>query len=199
MLSGKRPVRAAVRLHLLACNSDGVAQVKSSKSIESPEDVEPTEMSLEEIESRIGSLIQSDTITQLKSAVWKERLEAISSLKQQVEGLQDIDQSVEILIRLLCTLPGWGEKNVQVQQQVIEVITHIASTATKFPKKCVVLFLMGLSERVADIKTRAHAMKCLTTFSEAVGPGFVFERVSMVALCGLIFRSLGISVFLACC
>lgn len=81
------------------------------------------------------------------------------------------------MIRLLCTLPGWGEKNVQVQQQVIEVITHIATTATKFPKKCVVLCLLGLSERVADIKTRAHAMKCLSTFSEAVGPGFIFERL----------------------
>ncbi|TKY51634.1 MOR1 protein [Spatholobus suberectus] len=184
MLSGKRPVQSvpvtkkggAVKSGTNK-KTDGVAQVKASKSIEPREDVEPTEMSLEEIESRIGSLIQSDTITLLKSAVWKERLEAISSLKQQVEGLQDLDQSVEILIRLLCTLPGWGEKNVQVQQQVIEVITHIASTATKFPKKCVVLCLLGLSERVADIKTRAHAMKCLSTLSEAVGPGFIFERL----------------------
>lgn len=93
-----------------------------------------------------------------------------------MEGLQELDQSVEILIRLLCALPGWSEKNVQVfkdfafavqqiclfsfsfsvqkilkhlvgtmqvQQQVIEVITYIASTATKFPKKCVVLCLLG--------------------------------------------------------
>jgi hypothetical protein len=37
--------------------------------------MQPTEMGLEEIESRIGSLIQSDTIALLKSAVWKERLE----------------------------------------------------------------------------------------------------------------------------
>lgn len=36
---------------------------------------------------------------------------------------------------------------------------------------------LGTSERVADIKTRASAMKCLTAFCEAVGPGFVFERV----------------------
>lgn len=45
---------------------------------------------------------------------------------------------------------------------------------------CFLLFIYftGLSERVADIKTRAQAMKCLTTFSEAVGPGFIFERVS---------------------
>ncbi|AET01913.2 microtubule organization protein [Medicago truncatula] len=183
MLLGKRPVQAAVPVTKKGGvvksgtkkKVDGVSQ-KASKSIETPEDVEPTEMGLEEIESQIGSLIQSDTIALLKGAGWKERLEAISSLKQQVEGLQNLDQSVEILIRLLCTLPGWGEKNVQVQQQVIEVITHIASTATKFPKKCVVLSLLGLSERVADIKTRAHAMKCLTTFCEAVGPGFIFER-----------------------
>lgn len=93
---------------------------------------------------------------------------------------------------------------MQVQQQVIEVVIHIASTASKFPKKCVVLCiagkritsisvgflnyftseiylytLTGICERVADIKTRIQAMKCLTTFSEAVGPGFIFERVSV--------------------
>ena len=42
--------------------------------------MQPTEMSLEEIESRIGSLIQSDTIALLKSAVWKERLEGWQSV-----------------------------------------------------------------------------------------------------------------------
>ncbi|KAK4798359.1 hypothetical protein SAY86_030685 [Trapa natans] len=137
-------------------------------------------MSLEEIESKVDTLVQSETISQLKSSVWKERLEAIGMLKQQVENIQALDQSVEILIRLLCALPGWNEKNVQVQQQVLEVITYIASTASKFPKKCIVLCALGTSERLADIKTRAHAMKCLTAFSEAVGPGFVFERLYKV-------------------
>lgn len=33
--------------------------------------------------------------------------------------------------------------NMQVQQQMIEVITHLASTAAKFPRKCVVLCLLG--------------------------------------------------------
>ncbi|KAG6698376.1 hypothetical protein I3842_08G016300 [Carya illinoinensis] len=184
MLSGKRPVQAAPNIKkggTVKCGvnkkSDGTGQLKSSKPVEPPEDVEPAEMSLEEIESRLGSLLQAETVSQLRSTIWKERLEAISSLKQQVEGLPELGQSVEILIRLLCAVPGWNEKNVQVQQQVIEVITYIASSATKFPKKCVVLCLSGISERVADIKTRAHAMKCLTTFSEAVGPGFVFDRL----------------------
>ncbi|XP_043808060.1 protein MOR1 isoform X2 [Manihot esculenta] len=184
MLTGKKPVSAAPSnkkggpLKSVANKKgDGAGRSETSKAIEPPEDVEPAEMSLEEIESRLGSLIQAETVSQLKSTVWKERLEAITSLKQQVEGLQNLDQSVEILIRLLCAIPGWSEKNVQVQQQMIEVITHLASTAAKFPRKCVVLCLLGISERVADIKTRAHAMKCLSTLSEAIGPGFIFERL----------------------
>ncbi|XP_074307660.1 protein MOR1-like isoform X2 [Silene latifolia] len=180
MLSGKKPVQA------IPSNKKGTSakpapskkgdQQKAMKTVEH-EDVEPSDMSLDEIESRISSLIQGETISQLKSTAWKERLEAISSLKEQVEGIKELDKSVEILVRLLCAIPGWSDKNVQVQQQTIEVISYIATTATKFPKKCVVLCLLGLSERVADIKTRVQAMKCLTTFSEAVGPGFIFERL----------------------
>ncbi|KAL8192496.1 hypothetical protein R6Q57_027681 [Mikania cordata] len=180
MLSGKKPIMAAPTAKkagpakaAVGKKADGPSQTKKVE----PEDVEPAEMALEDIESRLGSLIQEDTITQLKSAAWKERLEAITSFKEQVEALQALDQSIEILIRLLCAVPGWTEKNVQVQQQVIEVVSHIASTASKFPKKCVVLCIGGICERVADIKTRAQAMKCLTTFSEAVGPGFIFERM----------------------
>ncbi|XP_065847953.1 protein MOR1 [Euphorbia lathyris] len=187
MLTGKKNAPAAPANKKGGTNKsgankkrDGAGRPETSRAVEPPEDVEPSEMSLEEIESKLGSLIQAETVSQLKSSVWKERLEAISLLKQQVEGLQDLDQSVEILIRLLCAIPGWNEKNVQVQQQMIEVITFLASTAKKFPKKCVVLCLLAISERVADIKTRAHAMKCLTTFSEAVGPGFIFERVYKV-------------------
>ncbi|KAM2730989.1 hypothetical protein EV1_002177 [Malus domestica] len=184
MLSGRRPVQAAPAKQKAGSvklggskKGDATVQPKASKLVETPEDVEPGEMSLEEIETRLGSLIQEETVSQLKSSAWKERLEAISSFRQQVEGLQDIDLSIEMLVRLLCAVPGWSEKNVQVQQQVIEVITYIASTAKKFPKKCVVLCLLGISERVADIKTRTHAMKCLTAFSEAIGPGLVFERL----------------------
>ncbi|KAK6149887.1 hypothetical protein DH2020_017412 [Rehmannia glutinosa] len=184
MLSGKKPLNTAPAATKKAASGksgtnkkgDGGGQSKVSKPVEQ-EDVEPAEMSLEEIETRLGSLIQADTITQLKSAVWKERLEAIVSFKEQVEALNNLDPSVEVLIRLLCVVPGWNEKNVQVQQQVIEIIAHIASTSSKFPKKCVVLCLLGITERVADIKTRAQAMKCLTTFCEAVGPGFIFERL----------------------
>ncbi|XP_042428595.1 protein MOR1-like [Zingiber officinale] len=180
MLNGKKSAQVlpATKKSAVAKTSvkkvDGVGQSKTFVEIE---DVEPGEMSLEEIEGRLGSLIKMEIISELKSSVWKERLEAIGFFKQEIENLQDLNQYAEVLIRFLCVVPGWSEKNVQVQQQVIEVITHIASTAKKFPKRCVVLCLLGITERAADIKTRNQAMKCLTTFSEAVGPGFIFDRL----------------------
>ncbi|XP_038980798.1 protein MOR1-like isoform X4 [Phoenix dactylifera] len=183
MLTGKKHAQAALTTKKSGSvkpgavkKADGPGKSKALGSVET-EDVEPGDMSLEEIEGKLSSLIKAETISQLKSGVWKERLEATGLLKQEVENLGDLDRSAEILIRLLCAVPGWGEKNVQVQQQVIEVITYIASAVKRFPKRCAVLCLQGISERVADIKTRAHAMKCLTTFSEAVGPGFIFDRL----------------------
>ncbi|KAH9313886.1 hypothetical protein KI387_022513, partial [Taxus chinensis] len=157
--------------------ADETKQSKAATAIEAVEDVEPGEMSLEEIEGRVGSLFQEDVLPNLKSAVWKERLEAMNSLKETVESLSELDQRAEILVRLVSALPGWGDKNVQVQQKVLEVITHIASTVSRFPKRCVVLCILGVAERVADIKTRIQAMQCLTAFCEAVGPNFVFDRL----------------------
>jgi cytoskeleton-associated protein 5 len=39
---------------------------------------------------------------------------AMTSLKDTVEALKEIDQYAELLIRLLSVLPGWNEKNIQV-------------------------------------------------------------------------------------
>eukprot|EP00252_Welwitschia_mirabilis_P027944 TRINITY_DN9838_c0_g1_i1.p1 TRINITY_DN9838_c0_g1~~TRINITY_DN9838_c0_g1_i1.p1 ORF type:complete len:2078 (+),score=475.99 TRINITY_DN9838_c0_g1_i1:649-6234(+) len=157
--------------------AEAKGQSKSARVVDAQEDVEPGEMSLEEIEQRIGSLFPGDILTNMRSKAWKERLAGITALKESVESLTELDQHTEILIRLLSVLPGWAEKNVQVQQKVIEVVTHIASTAAKFPKRCVQMCILGLLERVSDIKTRAQAVKCLTAFCEAVGPNFIFERL----------------------
>jgi cytoskeleton-associated protein 5 len=37
--------------------------------------LQPADMSLEEIEERLNSVVKTETISQLKSTVWKERLE----------------------------------------------------------------------------------------------------------------------------
>ncbi|GJW04143.1 protein MOR1 isoform X2 [Tanacetum coccineum] len=69
---------------------------------------------------------------------------------------EDVDRAEMILERSL------------IQQ---DTITQLKSAALKEP---------GICERVAALKTRAQAMKCLTTFSEAMGTGFIFERLSKI-------------------
>jgi cytoskeleton-associated protein 5 len=39
---------------------------------------------------------------------------AISSLKETIEGMTGLDTHAECLMRLLCDLPRWSEKNVQI-------------------------------------------------------------------------------------
>ncbi|EFH40092.1 hypothetical protein ARALYDRAFT_917621 [Arabidopsis lyrata subsp. lyrata] len=56
--------------------------------------------------------------------------------------------------------------------KVHKIITHISSTAGKFPKKCVVLC-------ITDIQTRASTAKCTIFFYEAVYHGFVYERMHL--------------------
>lgn len=45
---------------------------------------------------------------------WGSIFAAITTVKDTVEGLKEIDQYAELLIRLLSVLPGWNEKNIQV-------------------------------------------------------------------------------------
>lgn len=179
MLSGKKPsqpLQPGKKFGTSRKGEGGGSHGKSSTS-DGAEDIEPAEMSLEEIEAKVGGLVQVDVITNLKSSVWKERLEAMVCVKEIVEALGEIDKHTEILVRLLSVLPGWAEKNVQVQQKVIEVVSDLAERSSSFSKRCVVLCIVGVAERVSDIKTRAQAIKCLTAFCEAVGPGFIFDRL----------------------
>lgn len=39
-----------------------------------------------------------------------------------MEALPELDPSVEMLIRLLCAVPGWNEKNVQVLHSTLLVL-----------------------------------------------------------------------------
>lgn len=45
---------------------------------------------------------------------------ALNSFKQEVEALQQLDKSVEILIRLLCVVPGWSDKHIKVLEVLMK-------------------------------------------------------------------------------
>ncbi|KAG0466494.1 hypothetical protein HPP92_018074 [Vanilla planifolia] len=162
MLSGKRPVQAAPTTKKvgptkagIVKKSDGAAHLKLICSHKYCPPflfvlLQPGEMSLEEIEQRLGSTVKTETLSQLKSTVWKERLEDLVSMLNA--SFETILFEARIVLTSSKALFG-GNLNLHlVQQQVIEVITYVASNV-KISQKCVVL--------------------CL----QAVGPGFIFDRL----------------------
>lgn len=81
-------------------------------------------MSLEEIESRLGSLIHADTISQLKSAVWKERLEGYSLSMVNNES----HLFLRFLLSAMCSGPlviMEGRKCIDRQVPFVEVIINV--------------------------------------------------------------------------
>ncbi|CAM6101171.1 unnamed protein product [Calypogeia fissa] len=155
----------------------GKQAAKSNGAVESQEDSEPGNVSIEELESQFTVHFEAEIVTNLRSTVWKERLEGILNLQTKVETLENLDSLVLMLVRFLSVLPGWAEKNVQVQQKMMEIIANMSEKSPSFSKRCVVLCLTGVVERVSDIKARVQATRCLTAFCESVEPEFVVRRL----------------------
>ena len=72
-------------------------------------------------------------------------------LKQDVENLTELDKSAELLVRLLCAVPGWNEKNVQV-----------CTDHFWFSKKYFLIEVMHiLYETGSTTSYRGHHLHCL--------------------------------------
>ncbi|CAI5931170.1 unnamed protein product [Closterium sp. NIES-64] len=149
---------------------------KPAQAAAPPEEIEPEPWSPETVEERAKAVLPPEMVDNLKSSAWKERLEAMTSIKEMVPSMADAQANVETIVRLISTTPGWSDKNVQVLQKMLECVSALADKVDRFPKKCVVLCIEGLIERVGDIKTRIQATACLTTLAECVGPQFIFTR-----------------------
>ncbi|CAI5527573.1 unnamed protein product, partial [Closterium sp. Naga37s-1] len=149
---------------------------KPAQAAAPPEEIEPEPWSPEVVEERAKAVLPPEMVDNLKSSAWKERLEAMTNIKEMVPSMADAQANVETLVRLISTTPGWSDKNVQVLQKMLECVSALADKVDRFPKKCVVLCIEGLIERVGDIKTRIQSTACLTTLAECVGPQFIFTR-----------------------
>ncbi|CAI5478770.1 unnamed protein product [Closterium sp. Yama58-4] len=149
---------------------------KPAQAAAPPEEIEPEPWSPETVEERAKAVLPPEMVDNLKSSAWKERLEAMTGIKEMVPSMADAQANVETIVRLISTTPGWSDKNVQVLQKMLECVSALADKVDRFPKKCVVLCIEGLIERVGDIKTRIQATACLTTLAECVGPQFIFTR-----------------------
>ncbi|GJV21187.1 protein MOR1 [Tanacetum coccineum] len=183
-LTGKQKKLFELRLKMNeARKANQTAMVAEKKRMEAPQESRGISKQkwMVERKKKIGKLLDSNGMDMSKAYMLDTQQMAEAKYKkwEKEPAPGGWDEQVMALEDTWISLVD-HEKNVQVQQQVIEVVSHIASTRTKFPMKCVVLCIAGIWERVADIKTCAQAMKCLTTFSEVMGKGFIFEIMSKI-------------------
>ncbi|KAL3680081.1 hypothetical protein R1sor_023037 [Riccia sorocarpa] len=141
------------------------------------ENLDGGDVSPEDLETRIEGHFAGDIVTNLKSGKWQDRLEGLTTLQKKVEELAELDSLTETIVRFLAVLPGWGEKNFQVNQRCIDLLSFLAEKSGRFSKRCVVICLVPVAEKMIDIKCRLQAMKCLTCICEAVEPAFVVTRL----------------------
>ncbi|KAL2612993.1 hypothetical protein R1flu_024685 [Riccia fluitans] len=153
------------------------AAAKNSAPAKVEESLEGGDVSQEDLEARVEGQFGGDIVANLKSGKWQDRLEGLNTLQKKVEEVPELDPLTESIVRFLAVLPGWGEKNFQVNQRCIDLLSFLAEKSGRFSKRCVVICLVPVAEKMVDIKCRLQAMKCLTSICEAVEPAFVVTRL----------------------
>ena len=63
---------------------------------------------------KLMELFGENTVEQLTSAQWKERLETVNDLLSKAKGM-DVSRHASTLIQGVAHVPGWTEKNFQVR------------------------------------------------------------------------------------
>lgn len=169
-----------------ACPSSSVALVnhaqaqagKSTNRTQALDKLRPRCVPMEELQRSVGLLIGPAILVNLQSAIWKERLEAINILFENVKEMGDaLEPNTTSIVCFLCEVPGWGEKNFQVMAKVIDVFSFLAATSTTFNKPEACAVLDGITEKISDAKLKSACTECLNVISEAVGPEFVSSIV----------------------
>jgi cytoskeleton-associated protein 5 len=146
--------------------------------VENEENLEAGNFSPEEIEERVGEVVGAQTVANLKSANWKERLEGAEAFLGKVEEMgEGVDPHCEMIIRFLAPLIT-PEKNMQVTTKIIEVVTVTARNGMTFSRRDAHQSIEPVGVQMAShIRARIPCSTCLSTLCEAVGAGFVLKHL----------------------
>ncbi|XP_059161081.1 cytoskeleton-associated protein 5-like isoform X1 [Physella acuta] len=130
----------------------------------------------EAVEEKAQVFLPGDTLTNLASTNWKERLAAMESFVKVVSSTGKDEIPCQVCIRVLNNKPGLKETNFQVLKLKLELIAHLSRNA-KFSKRCAEFVLTDIVDKLGDAKNGAVAKDCLTGMAEALGLDYVSLEV----------------------
>lgn len=136
-------------------------------------------MAKEGAERGFHELFGEEVVTGLGSPQWKERLAALEAMYEKLPSL-DLELHGTLIVQGISQLPGWSEKIFQVMGKQFEVVRYVVENSKLSPSDAYVA-IVGLAEKIADIKLKTTAWETLLSVCETQGLHFVFTVIYSLA------------------
>eukprot|EP00058_Branchiostoma_floridae_P023061 XP_002608551.1 hypothetical protein BRAFLDRAFT_98911 [Branchiostoma floridae] len=127
----------------------------------------------EEVAEKAGELFSAETLKQLESANWKERLAGMEDFAQAVKTMEPKTLPCQVIIKTIAK-KGWKESNFQVLIAKFQLVKYVVENG-KISHGVAKVCLTGLVEKVGDIKAGTVAKEALTALAEATALDYVSQ------------------------
>ncbi|XP_019623071.1 PREDICTED: cytoskeleton-associated protein 5-like isoform X1 [Branchiostoma belcheri] len=155
----------------------GAGKAKGKKgaasSVSDKPEFQETALSDEEVAEKAAELFSAETLKQLDSANWKERLAGMEDFSQAVKTMEPKTLPCQVIIKTVAK-KGWKENNFQVLIAKFQLVKYVAENG-KISQGVAKVCLTGLTEKVGDIKGGAVAKEALTALAEATTLDYVSQ------------------------
>lgn len=174
-VSAERPQTAPASSKSASKKKAAVPKGKTSDKSDKEDPAEPI-LSDEIVEEKVSAHLNAEILTQLSSANWKERLEAMDKFLMVIKGLTKEEIPTQAFIRTVCKKPGLKDNNFQVLNLKFELIGQLAQKGI-FTKCSAGFCLENMVEKIGDIKNGGSCKEALLYIAEATSLDFVSQEV----------------------
>ncbi|XP_035673395.1 cytoskeleton-associated protein 5-like isoform X4 [Branchiostoma floridae] len=151
----------------------GKGKKGATSSVSDKPEFQETALSDEEVAEKAGELFSAETLKQLESANWKERLAGMEDFAQAVKTMEPKTLPCQVIIKTIAK-KGWKESNFQVLIAKFQLVKYVVENG-KISHGVAKVCLTGLVEKVGDIKAGTVAKEALTALAEATALDYVSQ------------------------
>ncbi|KAG1678360.1 Cytoskeleton-associated protein 5 [Nymphon striatum] len=137
------------------------------------------ELSKEEAEEAVESLLSADVLSGLYDSNWKERLSAMQTFSETIRCTEGEQLPIQALIIILSQKPGFKDTNFQVLNLKFLALSEIAKKASMFSQTSANCCILAIIDKIGDVKAGANASEALSCIAEATTLKFVNSELQV--------------------
>ncbi|ESO04897.1 hypothetical protein HELRODRAFT_78594 [Helobdella robusta] len=178
--SAKGPPKKAAKKKTTASAAGNKGKKAGNAGAALKEEVVEKELPDEVVEEKMAALFPGDTLPNLASNNWKDRLASLERMIEVMKTLAKDDLPVQAFVRTVVKKPGLKDSNFQVLKLKIDLISTAAQRGN-FSKRSAEYCLSDMIDKIGDIKNGPGVQECLTSITEATSLDFVAPQVLTTA------------------